>query len=434
MSKKKNSKLNPLEKKWILYDVANSAFTLMVSTLFSIYFGALFKNNAALIERFGDEIGAQQLAYWNYAATICTVIVVFLGPVLGTIADVRGKRRSLFIITVVIGAGCTILLGTATAWLMFLVLFVVAKIWYQASLVIYDSMINDVTTDERSDMVSSYGFAFGYIGSVIPFIVCLVLYVLAHVGKLPFSELVAMRISFVITGCWWFIFSLPLMRSYKQIHLESKEQLQTNGVAQFFASIRDLAATNKKALYFVIGFFFYIDGVFTIIGNASAYADSLGLNSVAMLEALLVTQFVAFPCAIITGKLAEKIGAEKVVMACIIGYTAIAIVAFFLDTELEFWILCVMVGLFQGGIQALSRSYFAKIIPKEKSGQYFSIYDIFGKGATAIGGLLLGGVAAATGKQQLGILPIIGFFIIGLIFFIISTRTPSSVRAEDSAA
>jgi len=240
MSVKKKSKLTSLEKKWILYDVANSAFTLMVSTLFSIYFGALFKGDAGLIARFGDEIGAQQLAYWNYAGTICTIIVALLGPFLGTIADMHKKRKQLFIATVVLGAGCTLLLGTATAWLYFIILFVIAKIWYQASLVIYDSMINDVTTDERSDEVSSYGFAFGYIGSVIPFIVCLILYVLAHMGKLPIDELVAMRISFVITAIWWFCFSLPLMKSYKQIHVESSSESQVNGFAQFFSSIRDL--------------------------------------------------------------------------------------------------------------------------------------------------------------------------------------------------
>lgn len=429
----KRTKLTSLEKKWILYDVANSAFTLMVSTLFSIYFGALFKNDAGLIARFGDKIGSQQLAYWNYAGTICTIIVALLGPVLGTIADRHKKRKQLFILTVVLGAGCTLLMGTATGWLYFLIVFVIAKIWYQASLVIYDSMINDVTSDDRSDSVSSYGFAFGYIGSVIPFIVCLVLYLLAHLGKLPFDDMIAMRISFVITALWWFVFSLPLMKEYRQIHTESEAEAKTNGFAQFLASVRDLAATNRKALYFVIGFFFYIDGVYTIIGNASAYADSLGLNSVAMLEALLVTQIVAFPCAILTGRLAKKIGPEKVVMACILGYTGIAVIAFFLDTELEFWILCVLVGVFQGGIQALSRSYFARIIPKSKSGQYFSIYDIFGKGATAIGGLILGAVSAVTGRQNMGILPIIGFFVVGAVLFYKSAKTPSSVAPEDAA-
>jgi len=433
MSAKQNTKLTSLEKKWILYDVANSAFTLMVSTLFSIYFGALFKNDAGLIAKFGDKIGSQQLAYWNYAGTICTILVALLGPVLGTIADVHRKRKQLFTATVVIGAAATLLLGTATDWLFFLIIFVIAKIWYQASLVIYDSMINDVTTDSRSDLVSSYGFAYGYIGSVIPFIVGLVLYLLAHLGKLPFDEMVAMRIAFVITGIWWLGLSLPLMKAYRQIHVESEDESKKNGFVQFFASIKDLAATNKKALYFVIGFFFYIDGVYTIIGNASAYADSLGLNSVAMLEALLVTQIVAFPCAIITGKLSKKIGPEKIVLACIVGYTGIAVIAFFLDTELEFWILCVLVGFFQGGIQALSRSYFARIIPKSKSGQYFSIYDIFGKGATAIGGLILGVVSGITGKQNMGILPIIGFFVIGFLFFYISTKTPSSVKPEEAA-
>lgn len=434
MRVKQNRGLTSLEKKWVLYDVANSAFTLMVSTLISIFFSDLFTNNESMIAKFGDAVDAQSVAYWNYAATICTVVVVFLGPVFGTIADRHRKKKQLFILTVVVGALCTLLLGTATSWLYYLILFTVAKVWYQVSLVVYDSMLNDVTTDERSDTVSSYGFAYGYIGSVVPFIVCLVIYILAHLGKISISEATAMRISFVITGVWWFVFSLPLMKEYKQIRYEKEREEKSNGFKEFISSLKDLATTNKKALYFIIGFFFYIDGVYTIIDNASIYAKSLGLATVGLLVALLVTQFVAFPCAIITGKLAKKYGADKVVTVCIFGYTGISILAFFMSNQIHFWILCVLVGFFQGGIQALSRSYFARIIPKEKSGQYFSIYDIFGKGASALGGMIFAVVTDVTNNQHIGILPIIGFFVIGLLMFRKSVATPTSVKEGDEAS
>lgn len=415
----KKEKLTSLEKKWILYDVANSAFTLMVSTLIQIFFHDIAVK-AGVSE-------PNTVAYWNYAGTICTVAVVFLGPIFGTIADRKRMRKQLFILTVVLGAFCTLLLGVSTNWILFIVLFVIAKIWYQVSLVVYDSMLNDVTSDERADTVSSHGFAFGYIGSVVPFIFCLILYVLATLGKIGISDTFAMQISFVITAIWWFVFSIPLIKEYKQIRFETAENSETNGFKEFFSSVYDMGRTNKKALYFVIGFFFYIDGVYTIIDNASIYAKSLGLNSTSLLVALLVTQFVAFPCAIITGRMAKRWGAEIIISICIIGYTGIAVLAFFMSSEIHFWILCVMVGLFQGGIQALSRSYFAKIIPKEKSGQYFSIYDIFGKGASALGGFLFAVVTNVTGDQHIGIAPVVVFFVIGFFLFRKSWKTPSAV-------
>lgn len=425
MEENKN-KLTSLEKKWILYDVANSAFTLMVSTLIQIFFHDIAVK-AGVSE-------PNTVAYWNYAGTVCTIAVVLLGPVFGTLADRRRLKKQLFIFTVATGALCTLLMGVTTNWIFFIIIFVIAKIWYQVSLIVYDSMLNDVTTDERADTVSSHGFAFGYIGSVVPFICCLILYVLANLGKIGITDTAAMQISFVITAIWWFVFSTPLIKEYKQIRFEDESAEASNGFKEFFNSIAELGRTNKKALYFIIGFFFYIDGVYTIIDNASIYAKSLGLASTGLLLALLVTQFVAFPCAIITGRMAKKWGSEIIISICIFGYTAIAILAFFMSSQIHFWILCVMVGLFQGGIQALSRSYFAKIIPKEKSGQYFSIFDIFGKGASALGALIFGFITNVTGNQHLGIAPIVGFFIVGFLFFRKSCSSPSVVSGSDSAA
>ena len=418
--------LTSLEKKWVLYDVANSAFILMVSTLIQIFF-----HDIAVAAGVSEP---NTVAYWNYAGTACTIAVVFLGPVFGTLADRRRMKKQLFVFTVVAGALCTLLLGVSTNWIFFIIIFAIAKVWYQVSLVVYDSMLNDVTTDERADTVSSHGYAFGYIGSVIPFICSLILYILASFGKIGISDTVAMQISFVITAIWWFVFSIPLIKEYKQIRFEAEGTGESNGFKEFFHSIAELGRTNKKALFFVIGFFFYIDGVYTIIENASIYAKSLGLASTGLLLALLVTQFVAFPCAIITGKMAKKWGSEIIISVCILGYTAIAILAFFMSNQIHFWILCVMVGLFQGGIQALSRSYFAKIIPKEKSGQYFSIFDIFGKGASALGAFIFGFITNVTGNQHIGILPIVFFFVIGFAFFRKSWKTESVVSKEESAA
>ncbi len=400
-------KLTKLEKAWILYDVGNSAFILLVSTIMPIYFNYL-----------GDMAGLSSvdyLAYWGYGTSISTLIVALLGPVLGTVADTRNYKKRLFTGAMLIGAVSCVLLGLASTWLVFLIIFVIAKVGYSASLIFYDAMLTDITTENRMDTVSSHGYAWGYIGSCIPFGIGLVL-VLGG-SSFGLSMPLAMSLTFAMIAIWWVVMSLPLLRRYQQkFYVDHPSHIFQNSLGRLWNTLKK-AQKNKKILWFLLAFFFYIDGVYTIIDMATAYGQALGLDSTGLLIALLMTQIVAFPCSITFGRLSKKYDPKQLITICILAYTGIAIFALFMSTQLHFWILAFIVGMFQGGIQALSRSYFAKIIPNENAGEYFGIMDICGKGASFLGTAIISIASQVTGNINIGVGMLTILFILGLLFF-----------------
>lgn len=402
-----NTKLTKKEKYWILYDVGNSAFVLLIATILPIYF-----NYLASLANISE---VDYLAYWGYAASLTTMIVAIIGPVLGSIVDTKGYKKPIFTISMMIGVlGCAAL-SIPRSWIVFLAIFVIAKVGYSASLIFYDSMLTDITTPERMDMVSSQGYAWGYIGSCIPFIISLA-FVLFY-NKIGMSFSIAMALALFINALWWFLVTIPLLKTYEQTHyIEKPQHPFKESFKRLFNTFKDIKK-HKKILYFLIAFFFYIDGVYTIIDMATAYGSALGLDTQGLLLALLVTQIVAFPFALLFGYLSKKIDTAKLLQFCIFAYTCIAVFAIQLDKQWEFWMLAVFVGMFQGAIQALSRSYFAKIIPPEKSGEYFGIFDICGKGASFVGTALVGFLAQLTGQMNIGIGAISIMFIIGLLVF-----------------
>lgn len=294
-------------------------------------------------------------------------------------------------------------------------MFILAKTGYSASLVFYDAMLTDVTEPERMDTVSSQGYAWGYIGSCIPFIASLVIVLCGD--KIGLSMQASMVIAFIITAIWWLLSAVPLLISFEQKHYVG---IKGNVVKTSFVRLGHTFQEiwrEKHIFLFMVAFFFYIDGVYTIIDMATAYGQALGLDSTGLLLALLVTQLVAFPSVLVLNVIAEKIKPTVVITICILGYLFISIFAYGLNTQLEFWILAVLVGMFQGTIQALSRSYFGKIIPAEKSGEYFGLYDICGKGAAILGTVLVSVITQVTGKMNVGVSAISVLFIIGLICF-----------------
>ncbi len=404
-------KMNSLERKWSRYDAGNSAFSLLTTSLCPVYFNGLAKQ--------ANVSSANYLAMWGYAASIVTIAVVFLGPIAGAIADGKDMKKKVFFITVLVGVIATLSFAIPMYYLAFLIMYMIAKTAFQTSLVVYDSMLPDITTHERMDTVSSVGFAVGYIYSCIPFAASIALIYFAD--KIGLSKGLAVGIGFTINAVWWLVWSIPLFKSYKQIHY-TKEQ---DSFSKTFKNLKNSLVeikNNKKILFFLIGFFFYIDGVYTIISMSVAYGSSLGLDGTGLLLALLVTQIVAFPSVLIFGKLAQKVDTSLLIKICIVAYFGITIFAVWLDSLTKFWILAICVGMFQGAIQALSRSYFAKIIPHEESGKYFSIYDICGKGAALLGTLLVGVVVQISGNQSLGILMLSSMFIFGIVFFIIADK------------
>ena len=405
-------KLTSLEKKWVLYDVGNSAFTMMVSTIFPIYFNALAEG-AGISD-------VNYLAYWGYATSICTLIVAILGPTLGAVADTKNFKKIIFSICMGIGVFGCVLLGFLSSWIWFLGVFVLAKTGYSASLIFYDAMLTDVTEPERMDSVSSLGYAWGYIGSCVPFIACLG--IVLGADKLGIGTQTAMILAFMITAFWWLGSSVPLLRSYRQKYFaEAEGHVVRNSFKRLGRTFLELAK-QKHIFVFLLAFFFYIDGVYTVIDMATAYGQALGLDSTGLLLALLVTQIVAFPCVLIFSRLVKKVRPETIITICIAAYFCIAVYAYWLDTQFDFWLLAVLVGMFQGTIQALSRSYFAKIIPAEKSGEFFGIYDICGKGASVIGTALVSVLSQLTGSINIGVSALSVMFLIGLVLFRYSAK------------
>ncbi len=412
MEQNKKSSLTGLERAWILYDVGNSAFVLLVATLIPIFFNALAEE--------GGLSSVDYLAYWGYAASAVTIITAVLSPILGTLADTRGFKKPIFILCLVVGvAGCCAM-GVAKTWLPFLLIFVFAKVGFSGSLVFYDSMLSDVTTPDRMDVVSSRGYAWGYIGSCVPFVVCLAL-VLGS-GAIGLSQMTALNIALFITAAWWLAMTLPLLKTYRQLHYVEVEK---HAIRQSFARIGHTLRhlhEDKQVFWFLLAFFCYIDGVYTIIDMATAYGTALGLDTTGLLLALLVTQIVAFPSALIFGRLSAKYPSTTLIPVCIAAYAGIALFAFFLTQQWQFWVLAFVVGMFQGGVQALSRSHFAKIIPPEKSGEYFGLFDICGKGASFLGTMIVSVGSQLTGSANVGVGSLIVLFIVGFVLFRVSCK------------
>ena len=401
------------EASWILYDVGNSAQVLTTCT---VIFPLLIANITP-----GDSS-----VYVGWANTVYGLLLALMSPILGTVADYQGMKMKMFRFFLYIG----IVGGFALAlpfidYRMALIIFVIAMIGYNGSIIFYDAFIVDVCEDdERVDRVSAAGYAWGYIGSCVPFVASLILVLMNE--SLGISMATALGLAFFLNAAWWLVVTIPLLRNYKQVNYAALPKRPVrDSFRRLGLTLRDIRSEKKIFLY-LLAFFFFIDGVYTIIEMATAYGSALGLDSNGLLLALLVTQLVAFPCALIFSKLSKKYETEKLIRVCILAYTGIALFAIQLDKLWEFWFLAVMVGMFQGAIQALSRSYFTKIIPAAQSGEYFGLMDICGKGASFVGTTLVGVVSQATNNINLGVGVIAILFVVGIFFFRLAVRTPSA--------
>ena len=403
-------KYTKLERNWVMYDVGNSALVLLNTSVVPIYFDAI--NTAAN--------SAELVTAWANAQTIASLVVALLMPILGSLADFAGNKIKFFLGFFLTGLVLCFAQAIPMSAMPFLVLYVLCTIGLNSSMTFYDAMLPDVTTDERMDAVSSSGYAWGYVGSCVPFIVCIALIMLGP-SVLGLNMMLATRLSFVVTGVWWLAFTIPLVRTYRQRYGKELKPGETFGgeVAKTFRGLAETMrriARNRALLVYMVAFFFYIDGVHTVISMATTYGTSLGIDSTQLILALLVTQFVAFPSAIAYGRLAGRFGTLRMIIVAVVAYVAIVLfAAFFLQTAVEFWILAVLVGMFQGGIQALSRSYFGKLIPKDHANEYYGFFDIFGRYASVMGTLLVSVVTALTGDPSLGVLSIGILLVVGLV-------------------
>lgn len=401
-------KLTKLEKSWAFYDWANSAYTLTVTTaVFPLYFKA-----AALEEGIS---ASTSTAYVGFANSFASLLIALLAPILGTIADYHGIKKRFFMLFWAAGITGCLLLGLVpeSQWFLLLLVYIVSAIGFSGGNIFYDAFIVDVTEDDRMDRLSTMGFALGYIGSTIPFIIAMAIILLSQADILPFGGFTTPKISFAITAVWWLAFSLPMVKNVKQVHgIPREPQPVLQSFKRLFRTFKNIKK-HKAAFLFLLAYFFYIDGVDTIIKMASSYGSDLGVSSNDLLVILLATQFVAFPSAIIFGRLADRFKGKRMLYVAIAFYTLICVYAYFLKTTFDFWVLAMMVGLVQGGIQALSRSYFAKLIPKEKANEFFGFYNIFGKFAAIMGPAIVAMVTLATGRSNYGVVSLIVLFIIG---------------------
>ncbi|MCI9138494.1 MFS transporter [bacterium 1XD42-8] len=398
-------KLNKREKSWVLYDVANSAFTLIVTATIPIYFRGLTEN-AGLSPSLSSSL-------WASVTAAAVLILAVFSPILGAMADYQNMKKKLFGFFLCLSLLGVFAFSLTRNWLLFLSLFLIARLGFAACNIFYDSMLIDVTTDERMDMISTYGYAWGYIGSCIPFTIGILLILTTPFGLSPMT---ATQVSFLITIIWWLVLSIPLFKNVKQSYfLEPRKDFISHSFHRLLHTFQKLKR-EKGLLFYVIGYFFYIDGVYTIISMATTYGGEVGIDDTAMILALLLTQFIAFPCSIYSGKLAEKFGTFKMIKLFIVMYIVICLFGFQLSKEWEFWALAVFVGICQGGIQALSRSQFGKMIPKEESSEYFGFFDIFGKFADFFGPLIVAVCAYFLNSSRYGILALIFLFLIGILF------------------
>ena len=413
--------LNEQEFSWVLYDVGNSAYTMLACSLIPIWF-----KNIAIGDTPGKISSDKATAYYSIAISIVTIIVALIGPVVGTLADHKDRRKVLFNTFVAIGVCGCIINGFINVWLPFLIIYVLTKICYSSSLTIYDSMLNDVTTEERSDQVSSYGYAWGYIGSCIPFLFALAAYVLGPdmLGKI--SENLSKIIGFGVTAVWWALVTLPLLRNYKQKNYVTGSGSSVAAVfKKIFGTIGNIIKKDKKVLFFLLAFFLYIDGVGTIIDNCINIGTDLGLPTVGQVVFLLATQVVAWIGSLVFARLSRKYDTVRLILVCIAGYFCVCMYALTLKTLLHFGILAFGVGCFQGSIQSLSRSYYSKIIPAENSSEYFGIYDIFSKGASFLGSALIAAVKLAGGTINVAVASLAVFFALGFLFLVIADKKPA---------
>ncbi len=484
----KQKRFTKKEWSWIMYDWANSIYATNIMIFVSIAGDA------------GD-------IWWGYGTSIATFLVAVLAPLLGAVADFKGMKKKLFTVFMLLGVVATFFIALVMhSWQLMLVGYIFSRIGFSGSCLFYDSFLTDVTTDERMDKVSSWGYAMGYIGgSTIPFVISI-----AVLLVLGYSSPVAQIFSIVIVSVWWLVFSLPFLKNVEQTHYI--ERTADNSIGQIFRNIGHTAKDifQRKGLFlFVVAYFFYIDGVGTIISISTAYGTVLGLGTVGMILALLVTQIVAMPCSILFANLAAKITARKALVGAIIVYTFICCVGFYMGFSLEphqeayetalkaeyteqladltdenaialrdagakyftdkdaqeklnaefvkltqeqqaspevervlltftqflgnnagvigkfqnaisfstilFWAMATLVGTVQGGIQAVSRSYFGKLIPKERSNEFFGFFDIFGKFASVLGPVLYSTIGAWTGRSSFGVLALIALFLVGLV-------------------
>lgn len=420
------------EKSWIFYDWANSAFSAIVAAIIlPVFFKTIAEGSGVTV--------VDATAYWGYATSLGTLICAVLAPFLGTLGDFRGMKKKLFTAFMLLGVVSTFLLALTDSWQGLLLFYVLGTLGFSGSCIYYDSFLLDVTDVSRMDRVSSVGYGLGYIGgSTIPLVISLVLIQFGSGFGVP--TMIATKFSFVLTAVWWLVFTIPMLRNVQQKHAIEPERNMFAHTLRNMKKTLSLIVRNKSLFFFVIAYFFYIDGVGTIIHMATVFGLNMGLNSTHMIVILMVLQLIAFPFAILYGRLAQRYSVRNTILLGIVTYMVVCFTALLLDPLARisdgallggFIFLAALVGTAQGGIQALSRSFFGKLVPAESANEYFGFYDIFGKFSAIIGPSLFSIMWSATGQVFLGVVPVLCMFVIGMLLFLSVPKDMERLATED---
>ena len=406
MNQAVNQKFSKEVKSWIAYDAGNSAFaTTVLAAFFPLFFSSYWAGGV-------DEITATK--YYTAGLTVINLVILLGMPIIGAITDVKNLTKSFFAIFTFIGAVfvTSFYFIEQNSWLIALILYGIALFCFSAAIVLYDKILVYVAKPSDISKVSGYGYAIGYLGGGTLFVINAFMVMNPSFFGLE-NNVSAIKWSFVTVGVWWIIFSLPLILNYKQPRVE--EQRLSKSFNQILSTFKEISS-QKNIVIFLIAFFLYIDGVHTVMSLAAMFGDGVGIGQESIITALIIVQFVAAPLTFMWSLIANKYGDKKVIYATISIYIVVVIYSMSLSTATEFYILAIMVGSVQGGIQAASRSLFAKIIPIEKSGEFFGFYNTFGRAGSVIGPLLVNVFLVAFNDLKIALVPLIILFILGIIF------------------
>ena len=396
---------------WAFYDWANSAYS---TTVMAGFFPLFFK------EYWADPNNpTHSTFYLGMANSIASIVVAALAPLLGSVADQGSTKKKFLILFAFLGVIMTggLWMVAQGNWQMAVFFYVLATIGFASGNVFYDALLPGLASEERVDVVSSLGFGLGYLGGGLLFLVNVFMYLKPEIFGIP-DGATAIKLSFLSVAVWWAVFTIPLIlfvpepKNYDTVDFKNAVRMGWVQLVQTFKEIRNMKVVGT----FLLAYWFYIDGVDTIIRMAVDYGMSLNFPGESLIIALLIVQFVAFPAALIYGWLASKIGTKTAIMVGIIAYSFITLLGYFMTEAWHFYVLAILIGLFMGGIQALSRSLYIRIIPPAKSAEFFGFYNMLGKFAAIIGPALMGTIALATGSARLGILSILLLFILGAFF------------------
>ena len=406
-----SKKLNKSAWSWALYDWANSAFaTTVMAGFFPLFFKSYWASNLS---------DAESTFAIGSVNSLVGLLIAFSAPVLGALADAGDSKRKFLFSFAFLGIIATgyLFFIPESSWKLAVVFYGIGVIGFSGGNIFYDSLLVTVSKEKERNRVSSLGFSLGYLGGGILFLLNVVMFLYPNWFGLE-DQIEAVLWSFLSVAVWWLIFSLPIYLNVKEpIQNASKKQINTV-IADAFENLLNTAKSIKKfksAVIFLLAYFLYMDGVDTIIRMATSYGSDIGLSATSMIQALLLTQFIGFPATLVFGYYADRFGYKYSLSFAIIVYIFVVLFSSQMDTALEFYIVASVIGLVQGGVQAISRSFFSTLIPENKAAEFFGFYNFIGKSSVFLGPFMVSGIALITGSPSYGILSLLILFIPGLI-------------------